>query len=98
MRVVTWNIQTARPNPDGPPDIELAADCLRSLAADVYALQELDRGRARSAGVDQPAVLARAVEGTLIYAPTVTDEGHYGIALVARRPIVRSYEIDLSGT
>lgn len=98
MRVVTWNIQTARPNPDGPPDVDLAVECLRSLDADVYAIQELDRGRQRSLGVDQPTAVATGLGGSLVFAPTVSREGHYGIALVCRRPVRRSYEVALSGT
>lgn len=98
MRVVTWNIQTGRPNPDGPADIDLTAECLRSLDADVYAVQELDRSRLRSAGVDQPTALAVGLDGTLVFAPTVSEEGYYGIGLVIRRPVVRSYELGLSGT
>jgi len=98
MRVVTWNIQTARPNPDGPADVALAVDCLRSLDADVYALQELDRARERTAGVDQPSALAAGLGGTLAFSPTVTDEGHYGIGVVSRVGVRRSYETGLSGT
>jgi endonuclease/exonuclease/phosphatase family metal-dependent hydrolase len=98
VRVVTWNVQTARPNPDGPPDVDAAIARLRALDADVYALQELDRTRPRSGGVDQPTAIAEGLDGTLVWAPTVHDGGQYGIALVVRGDVVREHEVGLSGT
>jgi len=98
MRVVTWNVQTGRPNPDGSPDIERVVEHLRDLDPDVAAVQELDRSRRRSGGVDQPTALALGLDGHLVWAPTVRREGEYGIALVVRGEVVRTYEVDLSGT
>lgn len=99
MRVVTWNIQIGRPNPDGPPDIGRVVDCLASLDADVHALQELDRGQLRSGRVDQPAVIAGAVDGQVAFAPTVRrGGGDYGIGLVVRGDILATDVVPLSGT
>jgi endonuclease/exonuclease/phosphatase family metal-dependent hydrolase len=99
MRLVTWNVQTGRPNPDGPADIGLVVEHLRGLDADVCALQELDRSRRRSGRIDQPTALALGLGGTLVWAPTVRDGGEYGIALVVRRgEVVRTHEMGLSGT
>ncbi len=99
MRVVTWNIQTGRPNPDGPSDIGRAVDALASLGADVYAVQELDRGRARSARADQPAVLAERLGGELVWAPTVrSGRDEYGIAVVACGEVRAKEQVGLSGT
>jgi endonuclease/exonuclease/phosphatase family metal-dependent hydrolase len=99
MRVVTWNVQTGRPNPDGPADIDRVVEHLRALHADVVAVQELDRGRRRSGGVDQPSALALGLGATLIWAPTVrTRTGQYGIALIVRGEVVRTHEVALGGT
>ena len=98
MRVVTWNIQHARPNPDGAPDIGAVGDALGPLSADVVALQELDRGRRRSARVDQPTALAERLGGSLLFAPTLQRGGDYGIGLIARGEVRRHEVVGLSGT
>jgi endonuclease/exonuclease/phosphatase family metal-dependent hydrolase len=99
MRVVTWNIQRARPNPDGPAALDRVIEGLRSLDADVCAVQELDRGRRRSGGVDQPERLAEALGGRLAWAPTVRGgDGEYGIAMMVAGEIVGSEAVPLGGT
>lgn len=99
MRVVTWNIQTGRPNPDGPADVGRVVDALAPLDADVCALQELDRDRGRSARSDQPALLAEGLGGGLVWAPTVRwGRGEYGIAMVVRGEVTDTEVIALSGT
>ena len=95
---MTWNIQTARPNPDGAPDIHRVGECLAPLEADVHAIQELDRGSRRSGGTDQPAALADALDGTLAFAPTLQrGGGEYGIAVIARGDILAVEVVPLSG-
>ena len=99
VRAVTWNVQTGRPNPDGPADIGRAVECLRSLDADVHALQALDRALPRSGRADQPTLLAEGLGGQLAWAPTVGREGSgYGIGLVVRGDIVAAAVVPLSGT
>ena len=100
MRVVTWNVQTARPNPDGPPDVDRVVAHLRSLDADVVALQELDRGMRRSGRVDQAEAIAVGLGGRLVWAPTVRrGGGSYGLGLVVvRGEVVRTHEVALGGT
>lgn len=100
MRVVTWNVQTARPNPDGAPDVDRVVAHLRALDADVVALQELDRGVRRSGGVDQAEAIALGLGGHLVWAPTVRrGEGTYGHGLVVvRGEVVRVRDVALGGT
>jgi endonuclease/exonuclease/phosphatase family metal-dependent hydrolase len=98
MRVVTWNIQHGRPNPDGSPAVGRVVDALRGFGADVCALQELDRGRRRSDRIDQPAVLAQGLDGHLVFAPTVHRGGQYGIGLVVRGEVVDWTVVGLAGT
>jgi endonuclease/exonuclease/phosphatase family metal-dependent hydrolase len=96
---VTWNIQTARPNPDGPADTGAVVEALAPLLADVCALQELDRDRRRSGRADQPAQLAEGLGGRLVWAPTVRwGRGEYGIALVVRGEVRATEVVHLSGT
>ena len=97
MRVVTWNAQHGRPNPDGPPDIGRAVEPLRALAGDVYAIQELDRRRRRSGRVDQPGVLASGLGGELVWAPALGRAGQYGVALLVRGDVVTSEVVALPG-
>jgi endonuclease/exonuclease/phosphatase family metal-dependent hydrolase len=99
VRVVTWNIQTGRPNPDGPTAIGTVVEALQSVDADVCALQELDRHRRRSGGADQPAMVAEGLPGQVVFVPTVRrGVGEYGIGIVARGEIGATTVVPLSGT
>jgi endonuclease/exonuclease/phosphatase family metal-dependent hydrolase len=98
MRVVTWNVQHARPNPVGRPDVGAVVRAVDPLGADVVAVQELDRGRRRSGGVDQPAALADGLGGQLLWGPAVRTDGEYGVALVVRGRVVDAEVVGLSGT
>src|SRR3546814_11951420 len=89
MRAVSWNAQHGRPNPDGEPDIGRAVAPLRALQGDVYAIQELDRGRRRSGRADQPQALACGLGAALMWAPALERGGQYGVALVVRGEVMR---------
>lgn len=97
MRVVTWNVQHGRPVPDGPSDIDRAAGALGAVGADVHAVQELDRRRRRSGRQDQPARLAAALGGELVWAPTLQRGGQYGVALVVRGAVASHEVVRLPG-
>jgi endonuclease/exonuclease/phosphatase family metal-dependent hydrolase len=59
LRVATWNVRTCRtrdPDPDRV-DLDGTAEVLRSIDADLLALQEIDREQERSGGADQARVL-----------------------------------------
>jgi endonuclease/exonuclease/phosphatase family metal-dependent hydrolase len=92
MRVATWNVQHGRPNPDGPPDIDRSSAALIPVAADVVAVQELDRGRRRSGRQDQPGRMAAALGAELVWAPALRRGGEYGVALLVRG-VVRAHEV-----
>ncbi len=68
MRVVTANLQHGVPDPIARPALGRAVAPLRALAADVYAFQELDRGRWRTRFAHQGADLAAALAGELVWA------------------------------
>ncbi|MBI3227667.1 MAG: endonuclease/exonuclease/phosphatase family protein [Mycolicibacterium cosmeticum] len=66
MRVATFNILHGR-TPGRGVDVQAFADCIRSLDADLLALQEVDVDQPRSARADLTAV---AADGTLTVAAT----------------------------
>jgi endonuclease/exonuclease/phosphatase family metal-dependent hydrolase len=61
MRVSTFNILHGRSPVDDVVDIDRYADAIRTLDADVLALQEVDRNQPRSANADLTAVAAEAM-------------------------------------
>jgi endonuclease/exonuclease/phosphatase family metal-dependent hydrolase len=97
MRLVSWNAQHGVPTPAGPPDLARALPMLGGLGADVVALQELDRGRARSARADQPAAVAAALGAVPVFAPTIARDGDYGIGLFVRGSVRRRQVERLAG-
>jgi endonuclease/exonuclease/phosphatase family metal-dependent hydrolase len=59
------------------------------MEADVIALQEVDVRTRRSGFVDQPAAISSALGFNYVFAASILwDEGHYGLALVSRWPLV----------
>lgn len=61
MRVVTVNIQHGHPLAGGPGSAARLALAVADVCADVLALQEVDKGQARSGQDDQTAVVAEAL-------------------------------------
>lgn len=84
MIVATYNVRHGLGR-DDVLDFERCANLVRDVGPDVVALQELDRGMARSGGVDQPRLFAGVTSMQVAFFPTLErDGGHYGIALAAR--------------
>jgi endonuclease/exonuclease/phosphatase family metal-dependent hydrolase len=87
LRVLTYNIHHGE-GIDGKFDYERLARVINSAKPDVVALQEVDRGTRRSAGVDQAARLGeltgmRAAFGVALY----YEGGEYGEAILSRFPM-----------
>lgn len=61
MRLATFNILHGRSLDDGRVDPERLREAVRSLDADVLALQEVDRDQPRSGGHDLTAIAAKAM-------------------------------------
>ena len=61
MRVATFNILHGRSPSDDRVDVDRFAEAVRSLDADVLALQEVDRNQPRSGHADLTAVAAEAM-------------------------------------
>jgi endonuclease/exonuclease/phosphatase family metal-dependent hydrolase len=84
VRAATFNVKHCQ-GLDGRTDPARTATVLQALGAEVMALQELDRGMLRSAGVDQPAALAAALGMEVHFERTISLEGgEYGIGLAGR--------------
>lgn len=64
MRLVTFNILNGRHPADDHVDVDAFAAAVRSLDADVLALQEVDRNQPRSGHADLTAVAAEAMGAT----------------------------------
>jgi endonuclease/exonuclease/phosphatase family metal-dependent hydrolase len=98
MRVATFNIRGGRPPRARQPDHARLVDVVRSLDADVVALQEVDRATRRAGGVDQPALLAAATGLEVTFARAIDhDGGEYGVALATRAVPERTEVLQLTG-
>lgn len=95
VRVLVWNVH-AGADAAGVPNLERVAARIRAERADVVLLQELDRGATRSAGVDQPATLARLTGLAVAFGKSLDFQGgDYGIGVLARWPIETSVVVPL---
>jgi endonuclease/exonuclease/phosphatase family metal-dependent hydrolase len=62
VRLATFNLLSGRSLRDGRADAGALAAAVRSIDADVLALQEVDRHQPRSGGIDQAEVAAAAMD------------------------------------
>lgn len=84
VRVASWNIKAARSSP-----VDALAAEMRAMQADVIALQEVDVRTRRSGFVDEPTALSAALGFDYVFAASILwDEGHYGLALLTKWPLV----------
>lgn len=90
LRVMTYNIHHGE-GMDGELDLERIAAVIRRAEPDLVALQEVDRGTARTGGVDQAAELARMTGMQYVYGPAMPyDGGEYGLAILSRPSVLES--------
>jgi len=90
--VLTYNIKHGRGN-DGRVDLARAAALIERLKPDLVALQEIDRGAARSGHVDQMAALAAATGMYARFSAFMPyDGGEYGMGILSRLPILATHD------
>lgn len=86
--VLTWNIHHGE-GLDGRVDLARMARLIRESRVDLVALQEVDRGVARTDRIDMPAELARLTGMTALFENNFAFQGgEYGNAILSRWPVV----------
>lgn len=89
FRVATFNIHHGAGR-DGTVDVERTASVIRSLAPDLIALQEVDRGLERSSFQDQPALLSEATGMVMHFSAAISvGDGEYGLCIGGRDPEIQ---------
>jgi len=95
IRVMVYNIHAGK-DAAGLDNLDRVAELIRATSADIVLLQEVDRGTRRSAGVDQPAVLARRTRLHVAFGKSLDYQGgDYGIAVLSRWPIADRHTVHL---
>jgi endonuclease/exonuclease/phosphatase family metal-dependent hydrolase len=95
LQVVSYNIRHGRGSDDSL-DLARTAAVLRALTPDLVGLQEVDDRVTRSGGVDQAADLGRRLGMQHAFGAFMEYQGgRYGMALLSRHPIVRSWSVVL---
>lgn len=98
LRVMTYNIHHGR-GMDDVVDLGRIASIIAAAAPDIVSVQEVDRGKARTGRVDQPAELARLTGLTPIYGPAIVseDDGEYGNLVLTRTPARELANVPMPG-
>lgn len=96
VRAVSWNVHRCIGS-DGHYSPQRVADVLKSLDADIIALQEIDSSLKTVNEQDQLSYIATALGMEPVMGPTLTrDYGAYGNAILSSREILKCEEYDLS--
>jgi endonuclease/exonuclease/phosphatase family metal-dependent hydrolase len=89
LRVMTYNIHHGE-GTDGKIDLLRIAEVIKQEGADIVALQEVDRGVARTARRDLPEELAVLTGMTCVFSNNFHFQGgEYGNAVLTRFPVPR---------
>jgi endonuclease/exonuclease/phosphatase family metal-dependent hydrolase len=101
IRLATFNLKHGAPYDDywaDPKQVDRACAELSELQPDILALQEVDRGTARSGDLDLDTVVADTLGMEAVFAQTMKFwRGRYGNALLVRGDIVDPEELRLQG-
>lgn len=100
LRVLTFNIHSGLRG--ATPDLETIAAEIGAIDPDVVLLQEVDRFRFHSRGIDQPAWLAERLGMEQAFGLNVLRSGgvgrptsEYGTAILSKRPIIDASHLSL---
>lgn len=97
LKAVTYNMRHAQ-GMDGSVDLRRVIDLLKELGADVIALQEVDRYLPRSGMKDQIDEIARQLDMSWSFAPTIRlGWMEYGNAILSKYPIQHIDHLMLPG-
>ena len=96
LRVASYNIH-ACVGADGQRDPARVAAVLREIDADIIGLQEVDARAGETSTSQQMEYLASTLGHHAIAGPTLLrHDGHYGNALLTRRPVLDVRHVDLT--
>ncbi len=97
LRVATYNVHGCV-GIDRQRSEKRIAEVIASMQVDLVGLQELDLGRARSAGVDQAQAIAAELGWQFLFEPAMRRaEEQYGNAVISRFPLTHARSIELPG-
>jgi endonuclease/exonuclease/phosphatase family metal-dependent hydrolase len=95
--VTTYNVHGCTGTDRQRSELRIA-DVIAETSADIVALQELDLGRRRSAGVDQTKMIAERLGYYSYFHPAMRRENeHYGNAILSRYRLSFRSAIELPG-
>jgi len=95
ITVATYNIRHGR-GMDDRVNLERTATTIRALDAGIVALQEVDRGVARSGSIDQPDSLGTLLGLAHAFGAFFPYQGgEYGLAILSRYPVHRTTTLRL---
>jgi endonuclease/exonuclease/phosphatase family metal-dependent hydrolase len=98
LRVATYNVHGCIGMDRHRSEVRIA-EVIAEMAVDIVALQELDLGRRRSAGVDQTGMIAEQLEWHSHFYPAMRrDDEQYGNAILSRFPFTFCRAAQLPGT
>src|SRR6266540_4778825 len=88
IRVLVLNMHAGK-DAAGHPNLDAIASLVKTAGADVVLLQEVDRGTARSGGIDQVGTLERLTGHSAAFGASLLhyDGGEYGIAVLSRNGV-----------
>jgi len=98
VRIATFNILHGRSLDDGRVDLDRLTEAVKTLDADVLALQEVDRNQPRSHGADLTATAAEAmgaVDARFVAALEGTPGSAWTVATGEERDDARGYGVSL---
>lgn len=96
IKIISWNVRHGL-GQDEVVDIRRIGETLKSLNADIIALQEIDVNAKRSNRINQPEVLAEILGYDYHFTPfTETGSGEYGLLTLSRLPMEKKRDLNIA--